>query len=140
MSSTLEALKELKKKIRQVYEQDMTDVDMLIDAQEKREASRNEPVPEYFSSARDTIHDTIISPASNHLPISDVIVLAVNSGVGTPRRILEYLKKNHNIETTSNSVNTRLSKLKAAHKISHDGKRWVAAPKNSGAELAGSNS
>jgi hypothetical protein len=130
MSAPIEVLRELKRKKRQTFEQEMEDIDMLIAAQEKREASRN--------SGSDVLvlnNDLATGRIENVMPISDAIVHAINNGVGTPQLIHSYLSEKMSINTTTNSVNTRLSKLKAAGKISHNGRRWLPA-KSSGPELA----
>lgn len=61
------------------------------------------------------------------MPVNEAIVKAVDAGRKTPVAILQYLQDDLNIQTTLNSVRSRVSPLKQEGKIAHDGKGWVPA-------------
>lgn len=61
------------------------------------------------------------------MPVNDAIVQAVEAGRTTPLQILDYLQNTLDIQTTLNSVRSRVSPLKQEGKISHDGNGWVPA-------------
>ncbi len=133
MSTTREALLEHLTKIRQTFKQEETDIEMLLSALDKQEAARtNMGAKPSATVAGKNGHE-------NPMPINDGIVQAVNNGQQTPVSVFQYLGK-IGVVTTIKSVNTRLSKLKSAGKISHSNGRWRPSQKNSGVELARSNS
>ena len=61
------------------------------------------------------------------MPVNDAIVKAVEAGRKTPVSILEYVQNVLNVQTTLNSVRSRVSPLKRDGKIAHDGAGWVPA-------------
>jgi len=69
------------------------------------------------------------------MPVNDAIILAIEAGRKTPVSILDYLKEELEINTTINSVRSRVSPLKADGKIAHDGHGWVPIKKNGSGSL-----
>ena len=61
------------------------------------------------------------------MPVNDAIIKAVEAGQTTPAQILDYLQNVLGIQTTLNSVRSRVSPLKQEGKIAHDGSGWVPA-------------
>jgi hypothetical protein len=61
------------------------------------------------------------------MPVNDAVILAVEAGCKTPVTILDYLQSRLDIQTTLNSVRSRVSPLKQEGKIGHDGTGWVPA-------------
>lgn len=61
------------------------------------------------------------------MPVNDAVILAVEAGRKTPATILEYLRDELGIQTTLNSVRSRVSPLKKEGRIAHDGIGWVPA-------------
>jgi hypothetical protein len=59
------------------------------------------------------------------MSINDGIIEAVKSGADSPSKIFQFLKPHLGIETTKNSVNTRLGKLRENKLIAHRDGRWV---------------
>lgn len=59
------------------------------------------------------------------MPVNDAIVKAVEAGRKTPVDILNYLQNELGVQTTLNSVRSRVSPLKQEGKIGHDGTGWV---------------
>lgn len=130
MSTTREALLEHLTKIRQTFKQEETDIEMLLAALDKQEAARaNMGAKSSAAVAGKNGH-------KNPMPINDAIIQAVNNGQQTPVSVFQYLEK-IGVITTIKSVNTRLSKLKTAKRIAHNGTRWIPA-KKSGPEPASS--
>ena len=63
------------------------------------------------------------------MPVNEAIVKAVEAGRKTPVNILQYLQDDLGIQTTINSVRSRVSPLKQEGKIAHDGEGWVPSQK-----------
>ena len=61
------------------------------------------------------------------MPVNDAVIRAVEAGRKTPVLILDYIQKELGIQTTLNSVRSRVSPLKQDGKIGHDGNGWVPA-------------
>ena len=61
------------------------------------------------------------------MPVNDAVVKAVEAGRKTPVAILDYLQTVLDVQTTLNSVRSRVSPLKQEGKIAHDGDGWVPA-------------
>lgn len=59
------------------------------------------------------------------MPVNDAVVKAVEAGRTTPVSILDYLQNVLGIQTTLNSVRSRVSPLKQDGKIAHNGDGWV---------------
>lgn len=57
--------------------------------------------------------------------IDDAITIAVGNGARTPARILAYLKRELEVDTTINSVRTRVSKLKKEGKLVSTPLGWM---------------
>lgn len=70
-----------------------------------------------------------VSQIRHSVPVGDAIVAAVEAGEKSPSDILRYLQDVLGVPTTIGSVRARLSPLKAAGKISHDGKGWIPVTK-----------
>lgn len=68
------------------------------------------------------------------MPVDDAVILAVKAGQTTPRAIRDYMAERLGVDTTINSVRTRVSKLKKLGKIGHNRDGWV--PVNSFGESA----
>lgn len=62
--------------------------------------------------------------------IDDAILEAVANGVQTPAKILDYLSSRLGIDTTINSVRTRVSRLRADGRLARDDGGWVLPKKN----------
>lgn len=76
-----------------------------------------------------------LTPSPSHSPkhpmrVNDAIVLAVEAGQKTPTQILAYLKAELGVETTLNSVRSRVSPLGQAGTIAHDSSGWIPAKKD----------
>jgi hypothetical protein len=61
--------------------------------------------------------------------VNDAIVKAVEAGSKTPTQILAYLKDKLGVDTTLNSVRSRVSPMGQQGLIGHDGSGWVPAKK-----------
>ena len=61
------------------------------------------------------------------MKVNDAIVLAVEAGNKTPTLILAYLKSELGVETTLNSVRSRVSPLGKAGLIGRDISGWIPA-------------
>lgn len=77
-------------------------------------------------------HDPAPPPAHTSVPqhpmkVNDAIVKAVEAGQKTPTQILAYLKDKLGVNTTLNSVRSRVSPLGQAGLIGHDGTGWIPA-------------
>lgn len=59
------------------------------------------------------------------MPVDDAVVMAIAAGTSSPAAILEFLQTMLNIQTTINSVRTRLSKLKKSGLIANGEDGWV---------------
>ena len=57
------------------------------------------------------------SPPQHSMPIDEAIIIAVRNGNRTPAAVLGYLQRELHLQTTINSVRTRLSRLKRERKI-----------------------
>ncbi|MDP2061764.1 MAG: hypothetical protein Q8J98_01490 [Phaeovulum sp.] len=73
---------------------------------------------------RSKVPDSIdaIAPIS---PIDVAIIEAVRSGMHTPAKIHAYIARHLSIDTTVNSVRTRVSRLKSSGKIARDDRGWI---------------
>ncbi|WP_370301653.1 hypothetical protein [Pseudooceanicola sp.] len=88
-------------------------------------------------TARDPLADIATSPEKiaeslqevqrkrDQMPIDDAIIEAVKNGVRSPAKILRFLSTQLGVDTTINSVRTRLSRLKKEGKIAHDNRGWI---------------
>lgn len=65
------------------------------------------------------------SAPKHPMRVNDAIVLAVAAGKKTPTQILAYLKGELGVDTTLNSVRSRVSPLGQAGVIGHDDSGWV---------------
>lgn len=70
------------------------------------------------------------APPKHPMLVNDAIVLAVEAGNKTPVQILSYLKEKLGVNTTLNSVRSRVSPLGQDGLIGHDGSGWIPAKKN----------
>jgi hypothetical protein len=61
--------------------------------------------------------------------VNDAIILAVEAGNKTPVQILRYLKEKLGVDTTLNSVRSRVSPLGQQGLIGHDSSGWVPIKK-----------
>ncbi len=119
MSSTLEMLRAQEKEIRgriASLHAELGDVAAAVAAIE----ARHNPPPKPGAAKE----------ARAALSINDGIVEAVRNGRGAPTPILHFLKRELGIDTTRNSVSTRLGKLREAGLLAHNGSEWIIAPKN----------
>ena len=64
--------------------------------------------------------------ASNNRPATkdDAIIDAIRAGNTTPAKISEHIRNKLGVEVNDASTRTRLSRMKAAGKITHDGYGW----------------
>ncbi|MGY3328517.1 hypothetical protein ACVILI_001534 [Mesorhizobium sp. USDA 4775] len=69
-------------------------------------------------------------------PINNAIIDAISQGATTPAAIYEFITEQRQIDTSKNSVSTRLSKMKNDGLIDNDGRGWTVVKKaeGSGAE------
>jgi hypothetical protein len=72
--------------------------------------------------------------AGQSSPINAAILEAISHGNGTPESIYLFIRDQTSVETTKNSISTRLSKLKNDGLIDHDGQGWVLANKAEGSD------
>lgn len=63
--------------------------------------------------------------AASASPINAAIVDAISQGNSTPAQIFEFVTTQKDIDTSKNSISTRLSKMKNDGLIDHDGHGWV---------------
>jgi hypothetical protein len=76
--------------------------------------------------ANDGREQAASSPQAKHsMPVDDAIIRAVGAGMKTPTDILSYLERELGINTTINSIRTRVSRLKKNKKIGHDATGWL---------------
>lgn len=80
-----------------------------------------------------------VIPRAN-ISIDDAILEAVATGLQTPAKILNFLASDLGIETTINSVRTRVSRLGAAGKLTRDQRGWVVADEAQVATIASNSS
>ena len=59
------------------------------------------------------------------MPVNEAIIKAVAAGRKTPVLILDYVQKELGVQTTLNSVRSRVSPLKQDGKIGRDNTGWV---------------
>lgn len=59
------------------------------------------------------------------MPIDDAVIEAVKNGVRSPAKILKFLEKHLGINTTINSVRTRVSRLKNDGRLARDERGWI---------------
>lgn len=57
--------------------------------------------------------------------VNEAILWAVHNGNGTPAEIYNFITNEMSVETSKNSVSTRLSKMKNEGLLEHDGERWI---------------
>lgn len=57
--------------------------------------------------------------------VNQAILWAVHNGNGTPAEIYAFITNEMNVDTSKNSVSTRLSKMKNDGLLDHDGERWI---------------
>ncbi len=68
------------------------------------------------------------APRSGPPTVNDAILEAIKNGRGTPTTILDFIQQELGLETTKNSVSTRLSRMKADGQIDHDSDgEWIIA-------------
>ncbi|MBZ9870167.1 hypothetical protein LB542_04725 [Mesorhizobium sp. BR1-1-9] len=69
-------------------------------------------------------------------PINNAIIDAISQGNTTPAAIFDFITEQRQIDTSKNSVSTRLSKMKNDGLIDNDGQGWTVVKKaeGSGAE------
>lgn len=77
---------------------------------------------EQSSDIEQPLHANITGHAMN---VDDAIILAVEAGKKTPVTIRDYMAENLGVDTTLNSVRTRVSKLKKLKKIRHGDDGWL---------------
>lgn len=65
------------------------------------------------------------SYAGGNMPIDEAIIIAVRNRARTPAKILVYLKNDLGINTTINSVRTRVSRLKKDGKLVSTALGWM---------------
>ncbi|RVD71395.1 MAG: hypothetical protein E5V62_14860 [Mesorhizobium sp.] len=65
-------------------------------------------------------------------PINAAILEAIKNGNGTPEAIYLFIRDHLQIDTTKNSVSTRLSKMKNDGLIDNDGQGWTVVQKAEG--------
>lgn len=75
---------------------------------------------------------TVISVGSS--TVNDAIIWAVSNGAGTPAEIYNFITNDLSMETSKNSVSTRLSKMKNEGLLDHDGEHWVLPKKAKGSD------
>ena len=59
------------------------------------------------------------------MPIDDAVIEAVKNGIRSPSTILKFLETNLHINTTINSVRTRVSRLKNDGRLARDERGWI---------------
>jgi hypothetical protein len=64
------------------------------------------------------------------MPVDEAILMAISGGNTTPMTILNYIVSQLGINTTINSVRTRVSRLKSEGKITNGVDGWVIAVAN----------
>ena len=62
---------------------------------------------------------------ANRMPIDDAIIEAVKNDARAPAAILSFMQKHLGVQTTINSVRTRVSRLRANGRLTHDQRGWV---------------
>lgn len=65
-------------------------------------------------------------------PINNAILEAISLGNTTPAAIYEFITEQRQIDTSKNSVSTRLSKMKNDGLIDNDGQGWSVVKKEEG--------
>jgi hypothetical protein len=83
-----------------------------------------------FPPARDLAPPPPPVHLKHPMKVNDAIILAVEAGHKTPTQILAYLKAELGVETTLNSVRSRVSPLGQQGLIGHDGSGWIPANKD----------
>lgn len=68
-------------------------------------------------------------PPKHPMRVNDAIVIAVEAGQKTPTQILAYLKTKLGVDTTLNSVRSRVSPLGQTGLIGHDDSGWIPVTK-----------
>jgi hypothetical protein len=106
---------ELKASISAV-EAELKDIDLALKAMGASKPESDKPVS---MAARFQVRHS--------MPVNDAVIRAVEAGRKTPVLILDYIQKELGIQTTLNSVRSRVSPLKQEGKIGHDGTGWVPA-------------
>lgn len=72
----------------------------------------------------------VAPPQAGTLPKKDeAIIDAVKAGNRTPAQISEFIRKKLGVDVNDASTRTRLSRMKAAGKIEHDGYGWKTVGK-----------
>jgi hypothetical protein len=122
---TLRAKKaEIKESIRLLQIEDR-EIDTAISAIEDGRSK----IVSAVGTIRGTGTVTGVSAVSSNMGINEGIVEAVKNGADSPAKIFHFLKPHLGIETTKNSVNTRLGKLRDNGRIAYRDGRWVPATK-----------
>jgi hypothetical protein len=83
-----------------------------------------------FPPRRDVTPSALPPHAKHPMRVNDAIIIAVEAGQKTPTQILAFLKKELGVDTTLNSVRSRVSPLGQQGLIGHDGSGWIPAKKN----------
>lgn len=96
------------------YDREIAEIDAAINAVLKNRVSAP-PQP----------HATAIRSSGSPIRIDDAIVEAVSTGTNTPAKILDFLTEHLGIETTINSVRTRVSRLKNEGRLVRGERGWA---------------
>ena len=117
----LQRQKELKNSISTV-EVELSQIARALRAMDERPTELGQ-----FPPKRDLAPPPPLTHLKHPMKVNDAIVLAVYAGNKTPTLILAYLKSELGVDTTLNSVRSRVSPLGQAGLIGRDNTGWIPA-------------
>ncbi|PWE31160.1 hypothetical protein DDZ14_14155 [Maritimibacter sp. 55A14] len=74
---------------------------------------------------RSGVQSTVLSGSGPKMARDEAVIEAIKNGKRQPVAILDFIIRHLGIETTINSVRTRLSRLKNEGRIAHDSRGWI---------------
>jgi hypothetical protein len=129
----LKTLKDQRKQVEasraeavKVFDHEIADIDAAIDAI----VARRQGEARGDSESAPPLKPKGVT-GTGQISIDDAIIEAVKNGVHTPMTILTFLKDHLGIETTVNSIRTRVSRLGADDRLARDERGWILPSKSS---------